>query len=352
MEKRSAEVPVEAGPPGGVRSATENRLLERSYICQCFKIKPDDLTKIATENNCYDFYSLRSYFDVGSRCTACEVEVLDHLVELQRELKENATATRIPWMRKARADVKQVKTESRFLLRRLLRVPRNFGLFVVRGTGYETELVLSNLTFPEDDKNANGKQVRFDTEVYDSSGQLLAAQKNLTVLADHSRTFNLKMLAPEAPPYFHGMLLLRFYGLRETGSLRPYCRFKYNFQDGIYQGGCHYHDQFLKRRHYQHILVTHPLKESLTCWVAFSNPTQEPYTSNAYLQAGKESLKTEFQLPPYGSLWASIPQLFGSKVTDFQDLKNAFFWLDSDAPLMAWFFWQKEEQNVWSVQHK
>jgi bacterioferritin-associated ferredoxin len=321
------------------------------FICQCFKVTEPALLEIVQRTGCYDYDQLRDAYRVGSRCTSCEVEIRDLLHEAQHARVGDSDAIGIPLGPRVRAQMRRVTTATRFWARRLLRRRRRFGIFAVRGPGYESELVLSNLTFPDDARNANGARVRFDVLLRGGDGRLLGQRRGLSLPADRSRAYKVSEIAAGAPEHFHGTLFVDFRALRETGSLRPYCRFRYQPSASGYQGSCHYHDQFVARPHYQHVVVTHPLHAGETCWIALSNPLGRPYVSNGHLRVGERTLTTRIDIPAWGALWKPVPELF-PEASGRQAHESSFFWLDSDAAVMAWFFWHNEQHDLWSAQHK
>ena len=325
-----------------------------AYICQCFKVSEDDLLAKARSSGCYDFDELRRYYDIGSRCTSCEVEIRDLLHEVQHERAPGGSPSGIPLIRRLQAAMRPVPSYARFLARKVLRIPRRFEVFAVKGQGFASELVLSNLTFPDDESNVNGDEVHFDIVLRDHAGVVVGSRKGERIRADESLVFPLDLLLRPIGETFFGTVAVWFYGLRETGSLRPYCRLRYKIGSSMEMGSCHYHDQFTQRRHYQHVIVTHPVLTEETCWVALSNPVMETYRSKAHLEGKGNRLITDVMIPPGGAIWSSIPDLFGVEaVAEFLESSlNSFFWLESDAPLMAWFFWHNPRTNAWSAQHK
>lgn len=325
-----------------------------AYICQCFKVTEEDLLAKARSSGCYDFDELRRYYHIGSRCTSCEVEIRDLLHEVQHERTPGGSGSGIPLIRRVQAALRPLPRYTRFLVRKALRIPRRFEVFAVKGPGFASELVLSNLTFPDDASNANGDKVRFDIMLRDHNGKVIGGRKREQIRADQSLVFPIDLLSQKIGEKFFGTVAVRFYGLRETGSLRPYCRLRYKMAYSAEMGSCHYHDQFTQRRHYQHVVVTHPLLKEEICWIALSNPVAASYNSRAHLEGKSSRLTTEVVIPPNGAIWSSISELFGAQaVADFLNSNpNSYFWLESDAPLMAWFFWHNLRTNAWSAQHK
>jgi bacterioferritin-associated ferredoxin len=334
---------------------SDSRLVsaESGYICQCVKMTESELLARARKSDCFDFDQLRAVYGVGSRCTSCEVEIRDVLHEAEHQrVAPTGRALRVPMLRRVRAAIRPLPARARFWARRALRVPRRYEIFVVRRKDFESELVLSNLKFPDDERNPNGDRVRFDLRLRDQGGSFLGEPRHLALGVNESRVITLAELYPHIEQEFTGTLAIHFYGLRETGSLRPYCRLRYEMAGDAKAGSCHYHDQFTTRKQYQHVIVTHPLVTDETCWVAFSNPVDAPYDSLAYLQLGEKRLSARVTIAPRGAFWKSIPTLFGLDEQLLREAPKGVFWLESDGPLMAWFFWHDTRNDAWSVQHK
>ncbi len=320
-----------------------------AYICQCFKITDERLAEIAADAGSVDFDHLRTYYEIGSRCTACEIDVRDFLHELAQDRVPRTGTSGVPLRVRARTHARALKAEARIRTRQLLNWPRRFAVFMVRGHGFESELVLSNLCFPDDARNANGRAVKFDTQLRDAQGREVGPVKRWSLESDHSRAYALDDLAPEVPGEFVGTVFLRFYGLRETGSLRPYCRLRHHRTSAGYQGSTHYHDQFLTRPHYQHVIVTHPIVEGQRCFLALSNPLDETYRSPLHLRSGEEEWTVDVEIPGHGAMWAPVDALFPDAPAQATD---AFLWLGSADTVMAWFFWHHTQADVWVAQHK
>jgi bacterioferritin-associated ferredoxin len=326
--------------------------LDSQYICQCFRVTEAELLKRAREINSYDFDELRRYYDVGSRCTSCEVEIRDVLHEFSNERVTDAPSKRVPLIPRIKARIRPWRGTARFLARKALMVPRRFEVFAVKDERIESELVLSNLAFPDDVRNANGPRVRFDIILRNDAGKSVAHRTNLRLGSNESRVYSLAEIWPGISDRFVGTVAVNFYGLRETGSLRPYCRLRYHMAESTALGSCHYHDQFTRRPHYQHVIVTHPMLRGETCWLGLSNPVDSTYRSRAFLQAGDKRLEATVEIPPLGALWGTVPDLFGRDRVSSLTGSNSVFWLESESPLMAWFFWHNPQFNAWSVQHK
>ena len=320
-----------------------------AYLCQCFKITDEALAEIASKAGSCDFDHLRKYYDVGSRCTACEIDARDLLYELSQGRVQETGRGSAPLGVRLRKQAQVAKAEAKIRARQVLRWPRRFAVFMVRGEGHESELVLSNLRFPDDTDNANGRAVKFETELRDTRGRAIGSPRRWTLPSDHSRAYPLEALAPELSGDFVGTVFLRFYGLRETGSLRPYCRLRHHPTEDGFQGSTHYHDQFLTRAHYQHVMVTHPIVAGQRCWLALSNPVQDVYRSPLHLRAGDRQWTTQIEIPGLGTLWQPVDSLFPEAPAEAEE---AFLWLESEDTLMAWFFWHHTRADVWVAQHK
>src|SRR5439155_25905132 len=115
---------------------------------------------------------------------------------------------------------------------------RRQGLWIYHGRDLTTDLVISNLTFPDDRANANGAAIRFDLAIHDNTGAVGATRGQLTVKADETRVFPMRDLVGDRATPFVGTLFVDYHGVRELGALRPYCRLHSR------HGGVHYHDKY------------------------------------------------------------------------------------------------------------
>ena len=331
-------------------AAPENLPAGKRNVCNCFQVTYDDLQKMLDATNGAGFEVLKKYYRVGSRCTSCEYEIKD-LVAVYREERRlgqiGVNGGVVPFRRR----LERAMRELRDAVRRRLTL-RRFGIFVVRDDGGESSLVLSNLKFPEDARNANGREIVFHVTLFNAAGARVGQRKNLRLGSGASREFSLDELFDGLPEKFHGMLLLDYAVLHEVGSLRPYCCFNFDRAESGYRGRWHYHDKYSLGAYNGHFHNNHPLFAGQECWMAVSNPCGAAYVSVVKLRvAGGRMWEREFSLPPHGSWWGRVRDLFpGQPALPAAD-GNAVLWFEHNQRLMVWFFWQKPADNIWVVQH-
>jgi hypothetical protein len=220
---------------------------------------------------------------------------------------------------------------------------RRQGLWIYDAPDLTTDLVISNLTFPDDRANVNGPVTRFDLAVHDHAGKVVATRRRLVVRADETRVVAMRDLLNGTKSPFVGTLFVDYHGVRELGALRPYCRLQSR------HGGVHYHDKYSLSPWPGFILSTHVNMPDQEWHAALSNPSDKPYKSEAVLQLASRLEKRTLELPPFGATWFSIRELFDVKLTD--DDGAGLFYLESSHRLMAWFFWHKAHGDTWVAQH-
>jgi bacterioferritin-associated ferredoxin len=320
-------------------------------VCNCFQVTSEDMDRILAETGGADFATLKRYYQVGSRCTSCEYEIKDLITVYREERQQGQLAVagaRVPLGRQLGAWYRQLKLS---ILQRLEQ--RRFGIFVIRRPGFESSLVLSNLTFPEDSANANGNHVTCSASLYDQDGSLIARSESFDVGANQSRELWLHELFPGVTDDITGMMFVDYHTLRQVGSLRPYCCLNFSPRAGQYAGRWHYHDKYRGDRDYNgYYHCNHPIVAGQTCWLAISNCGTREYRSDVCLRLnGGRLLKREVNIPAHGSLWINVPEFFGIADADSAVETNSLLWLDNNQALMVWFFWRKLHDDIWLVQH-
>jgi bacterioferritin-associated ferredoxin len=328
---------------------SKRQLIQGENVCNCFGITEEQLEAIFEETKGADFESLKKYYKVGSRCSACEIEVKDMLGEYRdrcRRVGGTLGSGRVPLARRFRSLTDFLRTEFRYWSR-----DRRFGMFVVRNEVVESSLVLSNLVFPEDRRNVNGEKSDYCVSLYDPAGKLIARRTDLSIASGHSVEHRLSELFPDFKDPFSGVLYVDFLHLREKGSLRPYCCFLHNKVNGKFIGRWHYHDQYIRKGKGGYWHNTHPFQPGKTCWMALANPIDTPYVSKVILRWKGRLIERQLTLPPNGSIWASLPEYFGVHPAEGEDDPAAMMWLDNPAALMVWFFWHKHDGHIWTAQH-
>ena len=219
--------------PSSVRRSPE------TIVCACRKTTYGQLLEMFESVPQASFGQLKDLYKFGDRCTSCEIEVRDMLDDFQKGRLQRRNG-RLPlrvWVRlfrQRRQAFREAKERQKTALRRA-------GLFVISDDRIESVLVLSNVGFPEDKRNANGRRVAFKALLYDAGGQRVA-ESDQSLRNGASRDYSLEQLFPnvQIPKPFVGCLYLDFYRLWELGSLRPYCLFRD-------KKGCslwHYHDKY------------------------------------------------------------------------------------------------------------
>lgn len=170
------------------------------------------------------FGQLKDLYKFGDRCTSCEIEVRDMLDDFQKGRLQRRNG-RLPlrvWIRlfrQRRQAFREAKERQKTALRRA-------GLFVISDDRIESVLVLSNVGFPEDKRNANGRRVAFKALLYDAGGQRVA-ESDQSLRNGASRDYSLEQLFPNVliPKPFVGCLYLDFFRLWELGVAAPLLSF-------------------------------------------------------------------------------------------------------------------------------
>ncbi|MBL9188099.1 MAG: (2Fe-2S)-binding protein [Opitutaceae bacterium] len=341
--------PVPSDPQAGKNPAAEDPAARRN-VCNCFQVTYGDLQKMFDATNGAGFEVLKKYYHVGSRCTSCEYEIKD-LITVYREERRlghiGIGGGTVPWRRR----LERAYRELRDSVRRRLTL-RRFGLFVVRDPSGESSLTLSNLKFPEDHSNANGREIVFHLTLFDAAGRVLGRRTGLRLPSGASREYFLPEVFPDLPARFHGMLFVDYARLHQVGSLRPYCCFNFDRGEGGYRGRWHYHDKYSLAPYNGHFHNNHPLIAGQDCWMAVSNPCAAPYAGTVRLRTADGRIWAHaFTLPPHGSWWGRVRDLFPGQAEVPAADPNALLWLDHNQRLMVWFFWHKLDGNIWVVQH-
>ena len=128
-------------------------------MCACRKTTYGQLLEMFESVPQASFGQLKELYKFGDRCTSCEIEVRDMLDDFQKGRLQRRNG-RLPlrvWVRlfwQRRQAFREAKERQKTALRRA-------GLFVISDDRIESVLVLSNVGFPEDQRNANGRRVEF-----------------------------------------------------------------------------------------------------------------------------------------------------------------------------------------------
>lgn len=322
---------------------------ERRNVCNCFGITYAQMQQILKETNGADMATLKKFYQVGTRCTSCEYEIKDLITEYREEQRQGEISfvgLGVPLSRKISTAFRRLRHE---IAKRL--IPRRYAIFVIRRQDMESSLVLSNMQFPEDHRNANGSTINFRVILFDETGQGVFRSPIFRLKNNASREFWLSELFPSIKGDITGMIFIDYGVLTEAGSLRPYCCLNFRRVNEEFQGRWHYHDKYRSTDYNGHYHCNHPFVAGQVCYIAASNPTDRPYQSKIFLRTtdGRIS-ETVIRLPPYGSFWHSLPNLFPETANRHSE-SNALLWLEYNQALMVWFFWHKQADNIWLVQH-
>jgi bacterioferritin-associated ferredoxin len=301
---------------------------EKRNVCNCFQVSYDNLQAMLDATNGAGFETLKRYYQVGSRCTSCEYEIKD-LVTVYRDERRlghiGVGGGAVPFRRR----LERAYRGLRDAFRRRLTLP-----------------------FPEDRANANGREVVFHLTLFDAAGRVLAQRRGLRLASGASREDSLEELFGALPGSFHGMLFLDYAALHQVGSLRPYCCFNFDRTPTGFAGRWHYHDKYSLADYNGHFHNNHPLFPGQECWMAVSNPCAAPYAGTVSLRTADGRVwRRRVDLPPHGSWWSRVRDLFADPAPPPATDPNALLWFDHNQRLMVWFFWHKPESRTWLVQH-
>jgi len=330
--------------------AADGRAPVRRNVCNCYQVTFERMQSILHETNGASFEVLRENYQVGSRCTSCEYEIKDMVRGWQEEHARGVVAmagVRLPLGRRLGASWRRLKTAIRhhFTLRR-------FAVFVLRRQDMSTSLALSNLAFPEDRTNVNGKRVEFMVTLFDSEGRRLARQTGLVLRDNCSVELSLEELFPSVTGDVTGMMIIDFRSLRQVGSLRPFCVLCFTHGNPPRPGRWHYHDKYALHDYNGHYHCNHPFPSNQDCWMAISNPLARRYSSAVHVRlADGTTVSRNVDVPAYGSMWVELRSFFGlHRAPEWSD-PNALVWFEEHKRLMVWFAWKQRSDGRWIVQH-
>jgi bacterioferritin-associated ferredoxin len=316
-----------------------------TIVCACRKTTCGRLLEMFESAPQASFGQLKELYRIGDRCTSCEIEVRDMLHDFQTGRLKGRPGRlplrlRLRLFRQRRQAFREAKERQKTALRRA-------GLFVISDDRIESVLVLANVGFPEDQRNANGRRVEFKALLYDAGGQSIA-ESDQSLPNGASRDYTLEQLFPNAPipKPFVGCLYLDFYRLWELGSLRPYCLFRDKKGSSLW----HYHDKYRGVQNVGYYHASPVFLDGRRCWLMACNLMEKPYSSRAFLSVNGQTLNTEVEITGMGTLWAPLDALFRTQSPPAQD-PTSVFWLENRDPIMVWFAWEKPGEGIWTVQH-
>lgn len=324
--------------------------VQSGYLCHCLRITVDDYEEIVRKEPGADFAAIKAKYGVGSMCSSCEYEAKGLLLELPLTQRAHQ---RVSWTDRLKKGIAAGRQLASDIVARRKRGNGRYtyysGIFFMRREGLESRLAVSNLTFPERRKNPNGSKVSFTARLHGDGGEQLAVSKQIVVPDNSSMELTIGEMFPGVKGEFTGSLYVDFPSLFQTGSLRPY---------GILTGGpsgearCHYHDKFGYFTEPGYVHNTSPFEPGQTCWLAVANCQNLPYRTEAKVKFADRTLAAPVDIPPMGSYWIKLEDLFGTKNLPPEDRRSpALFWLESPQHVMAYFFWHNDEANTWTGQH-
>jgi bacterioferritin-associated ferredoxin len=313
-------------------------------VCACRKTTYGQLLEMFESAPQASFGQLKELYRIGDRCTSCEIEVRDMLHDFQTgRLKTRPgrlpLRLRLQLFRQRRQTLRESRKRQKTSLRRA-------GLFVLSDDRIESVLVLSNVGFPEDRRNPNGRRVDFKALLYNTEGKLVAEESH-SLQNGASRDYTLEQLFPGssiARP-FAGCLYLDFFRLWELGSLRPYCLFRD-------KKGCslwHYHDKYRGNQNVGYYHASPIFLAGNRCWLMACNLLEKPYRSPAFLTLNGQTSRSEIEIPGMGTMWAPVESFF--EIDSPAEDRSSVFWLENRDPVMVWFAWEKVGEGIWTVQH-
>ena len=313
-------------------------------MCACRKTTYGQLLEMFESAPQASFGQLKELYRFGDRCTSCEIEVRDMLHDFQSgrlQIRHGRLPLRlrVRLLRQRRQAFREAKERQKTALRRA-------GLFVISDDRVESVLALSNVGFPEDKRNPNGRRVEFKALLYDAGGQLVA-ESNHSLGNGASRDYTLERLFPgvQIRKPFVGCLYLDFYRLWELGSLRPYCLFRDRKGSTLW----HYHDKYRGNQNVGYYHASPIFLAGKRCWVMACNLMEKAYRSPAFLTVTGKTLQTELEIPGMGTIWAPVESFFQADPP--AEDTSSVFWFENRDPVMVWFAWEKPGEGIWTVQH-
>ena len=323
--------------------------IETDFVCHCMRMTVADIRALLSQRKEIGFAELYEEHGVGSQCASCEFEVRGLVNDHRAEIGISDEVSDRDPVRRQNRRLDLVRRVARFL--KPPRVNLRGGLFALMTEELESKLVVSNLDFPEGNFRPNGGATRFRISVFDSTGRKVASRKE-KIPANHSREFSLSEVYPGCAAPFVGAFYVDFYDLDMTGALRPYAILEK--RDARVSAGarCHYHDKYATFIDPGFFQTTWPFYSDQECWLAVSNCQPVSYKAKAILKGATRSLSADFELPPFGSKWSRIADLFGSgELGDTSDFDPGLFYLDCAQHVMVCFFWRHLPSESWTGNH-
>lgn len=319
------------------------------FVCHCARMSCRDIMRLLNKRDGMGFAELYEEHGISAQCASCEFEVRGLVDDHHAEKGITGEISQRDPVRKQHEGIPFVRWISKALFRS--KVSLKGGLFALMTPDLESKVVLSNLNFPEGNYRPNGRSIRFRISVVDSCGKTVA-EKRYELASNASRSYPLSEVYPECPQNFVGAFYLEFFNLEMTGSLRPYAVLEAKRAAPSVGARCHYHDKYATFIDPGYFQTAWPFQPGQECWIAASNCQNLPYHANAVLKGGSREIKSAFSLPPFGSRWSRIGDLFDpNALGDPQDFEPGLFFLDCPQHIMIWFFWHNISTKTWIGNH-
>jgi bacterioferritin-associated ferredoxin len=334
------------------------------YLCHCLRITVERYEEILGEEGAPTFARLKEKHGVGSLCSSCEYEAKGILQEYVLLNPHKAVVRDVPsGPRGLRAELGYAwgrlktllgvgvkrKKKSRDLSKPAGPKVYHTGIYFMRKAGLESHLVVSNLPFPEHERNINGPRATFRATLYGEEGERLAVSQSMAVQDGQTLELSPADLFPELSGDFVGGLYVDYETLEQTGSLRPYGVLVSTA--GEARARCHYHDKFGLFAEPGFVQNSSPFEPGQDCWMALANCQPRAYETDMFLKRGGQKEKTRLVVPAMGARWMRLADLFPAAKTAAPERTPALFWLENPQHVMVYFFWMNETAKTWMGQH-
>lgn len=318
---------------------------DSEYVCVCKNVALCDLKKAFLANRKLTYSDLQRDLEVGTQCASCEYEVKGALDDYRAEVGIASEVDDRPLLLQRRG----VRETIRHLIATLRgKTTRHMkaGVFTIRQTGLESAVVISNLDFPELEKNSNGRKITFRASFVDQVGQIRATSETISLPARASHEYSLAELFPELRGDLIGATYIEFQRLHLTGSLRPYAVLK-----APGHSRSHYHDKYGMFTDPGYFQTAFPCFPGQTCWAAIVNCQDREYRSSVTFKTPDSRYETQLRLGPMEAVWQPVLQFFPEINLAAETLDPALFFLDNPQHVMVWFFWQSDLHRTWIANH-
>jgi bacterioferritin-associated ferredoxin len=328
----------------------ETTNFESEYVCACKGVTLCDLKKAFLANSKLTYSDLQRDMEVGLQCASCEYEVKGALDDYRAEVGIASEVDDRPLLLRRRG-LRATVNHLIATLRGKTTHPMKAGLFVIRQPGFESAIIVSNLDFPELEKNSNGSQIKFRATFYDQAGNLRATSAMISLAARASREYPLSELFPELQGDCIGAVYLEFPKLHLTGSLRPYAVLKSKGNSPAALSRSHYHDKYATFTDPGYFQTAYPCFPGQTCWAAIVNCQDLEYATKVTFKTDTARYETDLRLGPMETVWKPILDFFPGVDFTGQSLDPALFFLDNPQHTMVWFFWHSDLHQTWIANH-